>query len=139
MFDVCYIDIARDVEAAAAAAPRMSAAARAAAGEGLVAPAAGTGPGGMVLSGDLVARRWSGLNWEPLGSRMQRGPAGTAFRDHGLVVDSTGVPVAVWSERVGASDKLQVARFVGGLWSSMNPAAGLEGSSSRTARIVVQA
>jgi pyruvate dehydrogenase E2 component (dihydrolipoamide acetyltransferase) len=48
--------IARDVEAAAAQAPRMSAAARAAAGQGLVAPAAGgTGLGGMVLAGDLVA------------------------------------------------------------------------------------
>jgi pyruvate dehydrogenase E2 component (dihydrolipoamide acetyltransferase) len=47
--------IARDVEAAAAAAPRMSAAARAAAGAGMVAPAVGSGPGGMVLAGDLVA------------------------------------------------------------------------------------
>ncbi len=48
--------IERDVEAAAAGQPRLSAAAReAAAATGLAAPAAGSGPGGMVLAGDLGA------------------------------------------------------------------------------------
>ncbi len=46
--------IERDVQAAAAGQPRLSAAARdAAAASGLAAPAQGSGPGGMVLAGDL--------------------------------------------------------------------------------------
>jgi pyruvate dehydrogenase E2 component (dihydrolipoamide acetyltransferase) len=49
--------IERDVLAAAAALPRMSATANAAArASGLAAPAQGSGPGGMVLAADLVAR-----------------------------------------------------------------------------------
>ncbi len=48
--------IERDVQAAAAGQPRLSAAARdAAAATGLAAPAQGSGPGGMVLAGDLGA------------------------------------------------------------------------------------
>lgn len=48
--------IERDVQAAAAGQPRLSAAAReAAAATGLAAPAHGSGPGGMVLTGDLGA------------------------------------------------------------------------------------
>jgi pyruvate dehydrogenase E2 component (dihydrolipoamide acetyltransferase) len=48
--------IERDVLAAAAAQPRMSAAAREAAkGTGIAVPAQGSGPGGMVLAGDLAA------------------------------------------------------------------------------------
>lgn len=47
--------IERDVEAAAAGRPRLSAAVRDAAAAGLAAPAHGSGPGGMVLSGDLGA------------------------------------------------------------------------------------
>lgn len=48
--------IERDVQAAAAGQPRLSAAARdAAAATGMAAPAQGTGPGGMVLAGDLGA------------------------------------------------------------------------------------
>jgi pyruvate dehydrogenase E2 component (dihydrolipoamide acetyltransferase) len=48
--------IERDVAAAAAGQPRLSAAAvEAAAAQGLVAPAQGSGPGGMVLAADLQA------------------------------------------------------------------------------------
>lgn len=48
--------IERDVQAAAAGQPRLSAAAvAAAAATGLAAPAQGSGPGGMVLAGDLGA------------------------------------------------------------------------------------
>ncbi len=48
--------IERDVQAAAAGQPRLSAAARdAAAASGMAAPAQGSGPGGMVLAGDLGA------------------------------------------------------------------------------------
>ncbi len=48
--------IERDVQAAVAAGPRLSGAARDAMGAtGLAAPAIGSGPGGMVLSGDLQA------------------------------------------------------------------------------------
>ncbi len=48
--------IERDVQAAAAGQPRLSAAAKeAAAATGLAAPAQGSGPGGMVLAGDLGA------------------------------------------------------------------------------------
>jgi len=48
--------IERDVQAAAAGQPRLSAAARdAAAATGLAAPAQGSGPGGMVLAADLGA------------------------------------------------------------------------------------
>lgn len=50
--------IERDVLAAAATQPRMSATAKAAAREsGLAAPAQGSGPGGMVLAADLTAAR----------------------------------------------------------------------------------
>ncbi len=45
--------IARDVQAAAAGMPRMSAAAREASAAGASVPAVGSGPGGMVLAGDL--------------------------------------------------------------------------------------
>ena len=47
--------IERDVKAAAAGQPRLSAAAKDAAAQGLVAPAQGSGPGGMVLAADLQA------------------------------------------------------------------------------------
>lgn len=47
--------IERDVRAAAEALPRMSTAAREALADGLTAPATGSGPGGMVLAGDLAA------------------------------------------------------------------------------------
>jgi pyruvate dehydrogenase E2 component (dihydrolipoamide acetyltransferase) len=45
--------IERDVQAAAAAQPHLSAAAREAAASGLAVPAQGSGPGGMVLAADL--------------------------------------------------------------------------------------
>ena len=47
--------IERDVATAAATLPKLSPAAQAAMGSGLTAPATGSGPGGLVLSGDLVA------------------------------------------------------------------------------------
>lgn len=59
--------IERDVKAAAAAQPRLSAAAAEAVAQGLVAPAQGTGPGGMVLAGDL----------QTAGSAAAQSPAAT--------------------------------------------------------------
>ncbi len=60
--------IERDVQAAAAGQPRLSAAARAAAAAtGLAAPAEGSGPGGMVLAADLGTAPATAASTAPLG------------------------------------------------------------------------
>jgi pyruvate dehydrogenase E2 component (dihydrolipoamide acetyltransferase) len=100
--------IEREVEAAAAGQPRLSAAARDAAAAGqLSAPAQGTGPGGMVLAADLTAAPEAGVapmtpTGEPtvipltgirklIAGRMHQSLASTAQLTMNMSFDATGI------------------------------------------------
>ncbi|THF85543.1 hypothetical protein E7T09_16460 [Deinococcus sp. KSM4-11] len=70
---------------------------------------------GDVLSSNLLAARWTGQAWAPLGGPLNR-RARTYLASPRLVLDAGSRPVVAWMEDQGGQDTLYVSRWTGRQW-----------------------
>jgi hypothetical protein len=65
--------------------------------------------------GRAYVKRWLGNGWQNLGSgtgNLYLNKAGSSVDDTALVIDSAGLPYALWQERLNTSSNLYLKKFV---------------------------
>ncbi|MBZ9752012.1 hypothetical protein K7W42_14215 [Deinococcus sp. HMF7604] len=83
---------------------------------------------GEVTGSRVLAARWTGQAWQPLGGPLNRAPAYVASTR--LALDGQDRPTAAWLEQVGGQDTLLAARWTGQGWQPLGgPVSRLYASS----------
>jgi hypothetical protein len=88
------------------------------------APSLAFGPNGHLVvawadSNDIYVRRWTGTEWEALGSKLSAFPGETSAYWSDVAVDGQGDPVVAWGEYVAGNSirkSIVVRRWSGGNW-----------------------
>lgn len=76
---------------------------------------------GEVLASNVLAARWNGAAWEPLGGPLGRRP-NTYVASTRLALDGQGRPVVAWLEDVNGQDTLFASRWTGARWAPLGGA-----------------
>lgn len=84
---------------------------------------------GDVLASDVLVSRWTGEQWERLGTPVNR-RGRTYLASTRLVLDRAGRPVVAWLEDVSGRDTLFAARWDGTAWRSLGGAVSVHQASS---------
>ncbi|WP_245872804.1 hypothetical protein [Deinococcus planocerae] len=84
---------------------------------------------GEVLASRVLAARWTGERWEPLGGALNRTP-NTYVASTRLVLDAQERPVVAWLEDAGGQDALFVSRWTGRGWEALGGRLGTGSASA---------
>ncbi len=87
---------------------------------------------------DIFVRRWDGVSWGEMGAGSAEGGGISQTAGHGsmwpaMTIDSAGMPIIAWSERINNTWEIYVRRWNGSTWREMGENSSSSGGISENA------